>query len=434
MSFNKKTIRDVELKGKRVLVRADYNVPVKDGKITDDYRLRQSVPTIKYIWEQYQSSIVIMSHLGRPDGKPSSEFSLKPVAERLAQLLDKPVLFVENCVGADVAKTCKALKPGQVLLLENLRFHTEEEADDKEFAGALVKDTGAEIFVQDGFGVVHRAHASTHAVAKLLPAVAGFLVEKEVDTVTKAMEGPERPLTAVIGGAKISDKVDLLRQFIHKADCVAVVGAMANDFLLAEGDRLGKSLVEKSELATVREIIEEARELERKKVFQFILPVDAVVSTDIGGKKKTRVVDIEGHFISDVESYPKKPEYAAHNVLAEELVLDIGPMSAARIAGAVNMSRTVIWNGACGVTEAKGIAGAHPPFSHGTRLVAEAIMGKSNKHANRPFSVVGGGDTVGYVEQNGLMGHFNHVSTGGGASLELMAGKKLPGVECLQDK
>ncbi len=434
MSFDKKTIRDVELKGKRVLLRADYNVPVQGGKITDDYRIKQSLPTIKYIWEQYLSSIVIMSHLGRPDGKPNPEFSLKPVADRLAKLLDKPVQFVDDCVGADVAKVCKALKPGQILLLENLRFHAEEEKDDKEFAKALVSDTGAEVFVQDGFGVVHRAHASTYAVAKLLPAVAGLLLEKEVDTITTAMEAPERPLTAVIGGAKISDKVDLLRRFVHKADCVAVVGAMANDFLLAENERIGKSLVEKDELAVVREIIEEAKELERKKTFQFIIPVDAVVSTDIGGKKSTRVVDMDGHFTADVMAYPKRPDYAAHNVLAEELVLDIGPMSAARITGAVQMSRTVIWNGACGVTETKGIAGAHAPFAHGTRVVAEAIMGASNKHANRPFSVVGGGDTVGYVQQNGLVEHFNHVSTGGGASLELMAGLKLPGVECLQDK
>ncbi len=431
MAFNKKTIKDIDLKGKRVLLRADFNVPMKNGKITDDYRLKQSLPTINYIWEQYQSSIVILAHLGRPDGKPNPEFSLKPVADRLAKLLDKPVQFVDDCVGADVAKACKTLKPGQILLLENLRFHPEEEANDKEFAKALVKDTHAEVFVQDGFGVVHRAHASTHAVTKLLPSVAGFLVEKEVDTINTAISDPKRPLTAIIGGAKISDKVDLLRQFMHKADCLAVVGAMANDFLLVEGDRIGKSLVDNDEIATVRDILHEARELERKKSFQFIVPVDAVVSTDISGKKKTRIVDFEGHFISDVESYPKLPSYTTHNVLADELVLDIGPMSAARIAGAVGMSRTVIWNGTCGVTEAKGIAGAQPPFSNGTRTIVDAIIGKSNKHANKPFSVVGGGDTVGYVEENGLVEHFNHVSTGGGASLELMAGKKLSGVESL---
>lgn len=431
--FNKKTIRDVDLSDKRVLLRADYNVPIEDGKIADDYRINQSLPTVEYILQQ-GASLVIASHLGRPEGQPNPEFSLRPVASRLKQVLGKDVVFANDCVGEEVKNAAKALKKGQILMLENVRFHSGEEKDDPDFAKQIAEDTGAQVFVQDGFGVVHRAHATTHAIAKLLPSVSGFLLEKEVGTISRVMQQPERPLLAIIGGAKISDKIEVLNKFIDIADAVAVVGAMANNFLLAEGHSMGKSLVEKNAMEQTEEVLKSARQAERSRKFSFILPVDTIVSTDVEGRKKTRVVDLAGHFLADVESYPKTPDRASHSVLADELVLDIGPASAREIAGAVKLAKTVVWNGTCGVTETKGIAGAEPPFSHGTRTIVEAMVGDSTKHANRPFTLVGGGDTVGYVEQEGIAGDFDHVSTGGGASLELMAGKKLPGVEVLQDK
>lgn len=432
--FTKKTVKDIDLKGKRVLLRADYNVPVKDGKIDDDYRIKQSLPTVKYIWEQYESSLVIISHLGRPDGKPDKDFSLAPVAKRLSELLGKEVKFADDCIGEEAKEACDSLKPGEILLLENVRFHPEEEKDDPKFAQAIIDATGAQVFVQDGFGVVHRAHATTYAIAKLLPAVAGLLLENEVDTITKVMQDPARPLVAVVGGAKISDKIDVLNKFIDIADCVAVGGGMANDFLLAEGLKVGKSLIEKDVLDDAKKILQKAKQAEKDRQFSFIVPVDAVVSTSADGKSPTRIVDLTSHTLSDIEAYPKTPPHHAYSIAAEEMILDIGPISSAYIAGAIKLSRTVIWNGTVGVTETKGLAGAQRPFAHGTKAIVDAMIGPSNQHLNKPFSLVGGGDTAAYVEEEGLVGDFNHVSTGGGASLELMAGRKLPGVEVLQDK
>ena len=431
--FTKKTIRDWDLRGKRVLMRADYNVPVSGGKITDDYRISQSLPTIKYLLEQ-DASLVIISHLGRPSGPDDKATSLEPVAKRLSELLDKKVTFVHNCIGDEVATAAAALKPGHILMLENLRFHPEEEKDDPEFAKQIVQASGAEVFVQDGFGVVHRAHASTDAIAKIIPGVAGLLLEKEVDTITQVMQEPERPLVAVVGGAKISDKIEILERLIKIADLVAVGGAMANDFLLVEGHKLGKSLVDKESLAHARSILDSARAAEKERNFTFLVPVDAVVSTEINGTKPTRLVDLASNSLSDVESYPRKPAHKDYSVMADELVLDIGPMSAYAIAGAVRLANTVIWNGTLGVTETKGIAGAQAPFGHSTKIVVEAMIGLSNRHKNKGFTLVGGGDTVGYVENEGLVEDFGHVSTGGGASLELMSGHKLPGVEVLWDK
>lgn len=432
--FAKKTVKDIDLKGKRVLMRADYNVPLKDGQITDDYRLKQSLPTIQYILEQEGAILVIISHLGRPKGKPDPSMSLAPVAKRLGELLGKPVIFAADCVG-DTAKTAAtALSAGGVLLLENLRFHPEEEKDDPVFAKELVEASGAQVFIQDGFGVVHRAHASTDAITKLLPAVAGLLLEKEVDTITKTMENPQRPLVAVVGGAKISDKIDVLKRLIELSDCVAVAGALANDFLVAEGYAVGKSLTEPDALDTAKEVLEHAREIEKKREFSFLVPVDVVVSTDMSGKAPTRVVDLASNSLADIESYPKIPQPSASTIGADEMILDIGPISSAYIAGAIKMAKTVVWAGTCGVTETKGIAGAHAPFAHGTRMVVNAMIGDSNSRPNKPFSLVGGGDTVGYVESEGLLDDFSHVSTGGSASLELMSGKALPGVSALLDK
>jgi 3-phosphoglycerate kinase len=432
--FTKKTVKEVDLAGKRILMRADYNVPVNAGKITDDYRLRQSLPTIQYILKQHDSKLIILSHLGRPKSTADKQFSLAPVTKRLSELLGREVRFAPDCIGDEVKKMSDELPAGGILLLENVRFHPEEEKNDAGFAQNIVNSTGGEIFVQNGFGVVHRAHATTDAIAKILMGVAGLLLEKEVDTITNAMHEPVRPLTVVVGGAKISDKIDFLNNLMDKADCIAVGGAMANTFLLAEGFKVGKSMTEPEVLDTAKEILERAREAERSRGFNFLVPVDVVVSTSKEGDQPTRVVDLASHSISDIEAYPKKPEPKAYEIAEEEMILDIGPVSAATIAGTVKMSKTVIWNGTCGVTETKGIAGASDPFSHGTHLVVDAIIGASNNHQNKPFSIVGGGDTDSYVDAQGLREDFNHVSTGGGASLELMAGKDLPGVNVLWDK
>jgi phosphoglycerate kinase len=431
--FTKKTVRDVELRGKRVLMRADYNVPMDNRHITDDYRIRQSLPTIKYILEQ-GASLVIISHLGRPKGPGDKATSLAPIAERLGDLLVKRVNFASDCVGETAKAAADKLKTGQILMFENVRFHPEEEKNDPKFAKALAEAASAQIFVQDGFGVVHRAHASTDAITKDLPAVAGLLLEEEVSTISKVIYEPERPFVAVVGGAKISDKIDILNILIDKADLVAVGGAMANDFLLAEGFKVGDSLVDKESLSHARRILSKAREAERSRNFHLLVPVDAVVSDDISGTEPARLVDLASNSLSDIQAYPKRPHHAAYSVLADEKILDIGPMSAFQIAGAVKLANTVVWNGTLGVTETRGIAGAQPPFSHATRIVVEAMIGVSNRHKNKAFTLVGGGDTVSYVEQQHLLEDFSHVSTGGGASLELMSGHKLPGIEALRDK
>ena len=433
MSFNKKTVKEIDLAGKRVLLRADYNVPLQDGAITDDYRIKQSLATIRYILEQ-GASLVIISHLGRPTNAFDKACSLAPVAKRLSELLGKDVAFAADCIGDEAKQAAASLQAGQVLLLENVRFHPEEEKNDPAFAKSIVESSGAQVFVQDGFGVVHRAHASTDAIARLLPAVAGLLLAEEVDTITTVMEKPERPLIAVIGGAKIADKIDILNKLIDIADCVAVGGAMANNFLEAEGHGVGKSVADQKTLDLAAKILQRAHNIEKERPFSFFVPADAVVSTAIDGKAATRLVDIASHSVADIQAYPKKPDASTYSVGPEEMILDIGPVSAAYVAGAIKLSRTVIWNGTVGVTEAKGIAGAPEPFGHGTQMIVEAMIGESNSHKNKPFTLVGGGDTAGYVESKGIIEDFNHVSTGGGAALELMAGKSLPGVEVLQAK
>jgi len=426
--FTKKTIKDIDLKGKRVLMRADYNVPVgDDGKITDDYRIQQSVPTIQALLEQ-DVKLVICSHLGRPEGPGDAKCSLKPVAKRLSELLGKEVLFVSDCVGAEAEKAAAALKSGQILLLENLRFHKEEEQNSEAFAAQLAKL--GDIFVQDGFGVVHRAHASTEAVTHLMPSVSGLLLEKEVDTITRIMQAPERPLVAIIGGAKISDKIDVLNRFIEIADFIAIGGAMANTFLAAEGIDIAKSKYEPNDVPVAKDILAQAREKAKKERFIFYVPQDGVVATALDKSAKTRIVDWDAHVIAEVESYPKQPSKESRTIGDDEMILDIGPFSGAFIAGGIQLANTVVWNGTMGVTETPALHGPTGPFSQGTELIVDALLGD---YGHRPFSFVGGGDTVGYVEGRKLTGAFNHVSTGGGASLELMAGKKLPGVEALQD-
>lgn len=429
--FNKKTIRDIDLVGKRVLMRADYNVPVKNGQINDDYRIKQSIPTINYILEQAGSSLVILSHLGRPKGPGDKSTSLEPVAKHLSQLIKKPVAFASDCVGEPAKKAAEALETDGILVLENTRFHEEEEKNDEKFAKQIIDATGADIFVQDGFGVVHRAHATTDAVARLLPAVAGLLLEKEVETINKVMQDPVRPLVAVVGGAKISDKIDILNKLIDLADCVAIGGAMTNDFLRSQGVKVGKSLVDADVLETAHDIIDKVRQVEQQRAFSFLIPVDVVVSTDMEGKSPTRIVDISSHSVADIQAYPKVPLPQTHTVAENEMILDVGPVSAAVVAGVIKLAKTVIWNGTLGVTETKGLAGAHAPYSHGTKAVVEAMIGPANWHHSKPFTLVGGGDTVGYIESEGLVDDFNHVSTGGGATLDLMSSRSLPGVEAL---
>lgn len=428
MSFTKKTIKDIDVKGKRVLLRADYNVPLDDkGEITDDYRLEQSLPTVQYLLEQ-GASVIICSHLGRPEGKPNDKDSLFPVAKRLQELLGQPVTFAPDCVGERAEKIASAIKAGDVVLLENLRFHAEEETNDEDFAKQLA--SLAQVFVQDGFGVVHRAHASTDAVTKFLPSVAGLLLAREVDTITNVMSQPERPLVAVIGGAKIADKIEILQRFIGIADVVAVGGAMANTFLQASGLRIGKSKTDQEDIPLAQQVLELAIAERKKRKFVFYLPQDGVVATRIDTKATTRIVDWSAQVIADIESYPKRPSVDTGRVADDEMILDIGPFSGAFIAGMIQLAGTVVWNGAMGVTETKGLQGPVGPFAHGTELLTEAMLGQ---FGNKPFTVVGGGDTVGFIEGRGLVSIFNHVSTGGGASLELMSGRKLPGVEALEN-
>lgn len=427
--FTKKTIRDIDIAGKTVLLRADYNVPLNNGKITDDYRIKQSLPTVRYILEK-KARLVICSHLGRPDGRPNADESLFPVAKRLSELLgNETVSFAKDCIGQVAEKAVADLKDGQVLLLENLRFHLEEEQNDEVFAGKLA--SLADVFVQDGFGVVHRAHASTEAVTHFLPSVAGLLLEKEVDTITNVMQNPERPLMAVIGGAKISDKIDVINKFIDIADIVAVGGAMSNTFMAAEGIDIAKSMYEKDDIQIAKDIMRRARDKAKKQQFIFYVPQDAVVANKVDKAAHTRIVDFSTHVIADIENYPKRVPRTVSEIADDEMILDIGPFSGAFIAGSMQLAKTVVWNGSMGVTETAGLQGPVGPFAHGTDLVVEAMLGQ---FGHRPYSLVGGGDTVGYIEHVGLADHFDHVSTGGGASLELMAGRTLPGVAALIDK
>ena len=429
--FHKKTLNDYDISGKTILLRADYNVPLDDKQqITSNYRLTKSLPTIKALLEK-NCKIVILSHLGRPKSKEDTQFSLKPVAKELSDMLSQPVYFASDCIGEDVAEAARNLRPREILLCENLRFYTEEKKNDKAFAEELVKASNADVFVQDGFGVVHRAHASTDAVTKLLPSVSGLLLEKEATIITNVMKKPKRPLMAIIGGAKIADKIEIIDEFIKKADIVAIGGAMANTFLLAQGVEVGDSLVDEDELDTAREIMDMAREEASKRDFVFYLPQDGVVAKEIDKKTHTRIVDWDAHVIADIASYPAKPDRSAYKVARDEQILDIGPFSGAFIAGAMQMVDTVVWNGTMGVSEIKAIHGPIGPFAHGTELIIDALVGR---YGHKPFSVLGGGDTTAYVEQHGYIDMFDHVSTGGGASLELLSGKSLPGIEALLDK
>lgn len=433
--FIKKTIRDINLGGKKVLVRVDFNLPLNDdGSIADNFRVKQALPTIKYLLEK-NCKIILMSHLGRPASANDPKASLRVVVPVLSELLGRDVQFADDCIGDKVSVLADHLEPAQILLLENLRFHKEEEENSADFAQAILDATGAEVYVQDAFGVVHRAHASVDAIAKKLPAVAGLLLEREVDIITTAIGDPKRPLMVVIGGAKISDKIEILKKFIEIGDFVAIVGAMANTFLDAMGVPIGKSVSEKDEVEVAKDILEMAEDKVKKTNFTLFIPRDVVVSKAMNASEPTRIVDLSNNNWADISAYPKTPSRELFEVADDEMILDIGPFTAAYIAGAAKMAKTAIWNGTCGVTEIKGVSGAADPYSHGTRIVVEGLVGESAGGSDHPFTIVGGGDTVSYIESiDGLKDRFGHVSTGGGASLELMAGKILPGVAVLEDK
>jgi phosphoglycerate kinase len=429
--FHKKTLYDIDIAGKRVLLRADYNVPMnKDGTVASAYRIEQSLPTIRALQEK-GCQIVICSHLGRPKGPDDTSCSLKPVARELSHLLGQDILFVPECVGDSVKKAVSTMKSGDIVLLENVRFHPEEEANDTDFAHGIIESSGAEVFVQDGFGVVHRAHATTDAIARQLPAVAGLLLEKEVDTITRVMAEPARPLMAIIGGAKIADKIDIIHKFIDSADVVVIGGAMANTFLKAQGVEIKNSLIDDDKLDTAHDVMDKVRRVAKERQFVFYLPQDGVVASEIDKTATTRIVDWDAHVIADIEAYPNRPKYEASHIRKDEKILDVGPFSGAFIAGVTQLVNTVVWNGTMGVTEVNAVRGPVGPFSHGTELVIDALVGK---YGHRPFSLLGGGDTSAYIEERGMNDMFNHVSTGGGASLELMAGRELPGVSVLWDK
>ena len=395
-SYNKKTIEDVDVQGKRVLVRVDFNVPMDEqGRITDDKRIRASLPTIQYLL-RHGARVVLMSHLGRPKGKPDPKYSLKPVAHRLQELLGVPVQMLPDCVGDEVERAVAGLAPGHVALLENLRFHPEEEKNDPEFARKLARL--GDVYVNDAFGSAHRAHASTEGVAHHLPAVAGFLMIKEIATMGKALAAPERPFVAILGGAKVSDKIGVIRNLMTRVDALLIGGGMAYTFLKAKGSEVGDSLLDVEHISLAGELMEEAA----RRGVRLLLPVDVVVAQAFSADAPRQVVD-------------------ASAITAGWQGLEIGPTTRERVVEEIARARTVSWNGPLGVFEMA-------PYAEGTRRIAEALA------ESRATTIIGGGDTAAAVEKFGLAERMTHVSTGGGASLEFLEGRELPGVAVLQDR
>ncbi len=394
----KLSIRDLDLKGKRLLVRVDYNVPLgPDRVVSDDTRIRASLPTLNYARKQ-GARLVLVSHLGRPKGKPAEEFRMAPVAKRLGELLDAPVQTAADCIGDSVRRKVEALKPGEVLLLENVRFHAGEEQNDPGFAKSLAQL--ADLFVNDAFGTCHRAHASTVGVTEFLPSAMGFLVEKEVSVLSKILSDPERPFAMILGGAKVSDKVGILENLTGTLDTLLIGGAMAYLFLKVKGISVGKSKLEEEKLDLARTLLERME----KKV-TLCLPVDHVTAD--------RPLKPEP---------PKKSTLRMESIPEGEFGYDIGPATVKRFKEALRQAKTVLWNGPLGVFE-------NPLFEKGTREIASYLA-----EQKQTTTVIGGGDTAAAVEQFGLAGRMTHVSTGGGASLEFLEGKELPGIAALKDK
>jgi len=396
--MSKKSVRDVDVAGKRVFVRVDFNVPVENGVITDDTRIVETLPTIKYLVER-GAKVILASHMGRPKGQVVEELRLNLQAQRLSELLGgKPVVKVDELIGGAVKAKIAELKDGDILLLENVRFHPGEEKNDPELAKAFAEL--ADLYVNDAFGAAHRAHASTEGIAHHLPAVSGLLMERELEVLGKALNNPDRPFTAIIGGSKVKDKIDVINKMIEIADNIIIGGGLSYTFFKAQGVEIGKSLLDESKLDAVLGFIEKAKQLGKN----FRLPVDIVITDEFSASAKTKVVDI-----------------MKEGIPADHEGIDIGPKTREIYADIIKNSKLVVWNGPMGVFEIE-------PFSHGTRAIAEACA------ATSAYTVIGGGDSAAAVEKFGLKDKMDHISTGGGASLEFMEGKKLPGVEALNDK
>lgn len=397
--MNKKTIRDIGVAGKRVLVRVDFNVPL-DAQlhITDDTRIKAAIPTIQYLLDG-GAAVLLMSHLGRPKGQVVDAMRLTPVAQRLKELLGRPVEMAADCVGPEADALAKALQPGQVLLLENLRFHKEEEKNDPDFARQLA--SLGEIYVNDAFGTAHRAHASTEGVTHYLPGVAGFLMEKEINFLGSALENPRRPFAAIIGGAKVSDKIAVLERLISMVDILLIGGGMANTFLKAEGYEIGDSLFEEGKVDVARDLLTKAQQRDLK----FLLPTDVVIADRFAADATSKVVPID-------------------QVSHGWRIMDIGPAAITAFSQALENAQTIVWNGSLGVAEM-------PAFARGTDALIEILAERTKDGAT---TIIGGGDSAAAVEQVGAADQMTHVSTGGGASLELLEGRVLPGVAALQDK
>ncbi|MEQ1823856.1 MAG: phosphoglycerate kinase [Fimbriimonadaceae bacterium] len=391
MAFDKLTVRDIDIEGKRVLVRCDFNVPLENGVITDDRRITEAMPTIEFLLD-HGASVIMCSHLGRPKGV-TPEFSLAPVAARIAELLPFPFRMLPDCTGPEVEAACAALQPGEAVLLENVRFHPEEEANDPTFAGSLAKL--ADIYCNDAFGTAHRAHASTEGVAHLLPAVSGFLIEKEMMFLGKALESPKRPFVAILGGAKVKDKIAVIESLLPKVDHLIIGGGMAFTFLKAQGYEIGASLFDESNFEFAKRILAES-------CSKIVLPTDVVVASELTDTAETATVPVD-------------------KMQAGQIGADIGPASIAAYAAIIRAAGTVVWNGPMGVFEMA-------PFEAGTRGVAQAMTECTGT------TIVGGGDSAAAIEQFGFADKVSHVSTGGGASLELLEGKVLPGLAALQNR
>ena len=393
----KKTVKDITVKGKRVIVRCDFNVPMKEGVITDDIRIVSALPTVKYLMEQ-GAKVILMSHMGRPDGEPNMKYTLKPVADRLSQLLGQEVLFVSSPVVVDdkVRAAAERLQDGQVMLLENVRFRKEETKNGADFAKELA--SLADIFVNDAFGTAHRAHSSTAGIADYLPAVSGFLIEKEVEFLGNAVENPKRPFLAIMGGAKVGDKIPVIENLLKKVDTLIIGGGMSYTFFKAEGLEIGTSILDEDSLALAGELVKKAEAAGVK----LLLPVDVICADAFANDAKTVVADKD-----------KMP--------ADMMGLDIGPKTIELFRQAIAEAETIVWNGPMGVFEMDNFAG-------GTRAVAEALA------ESKAVTVIGGGDSAAAVEQFGLADKMTHISTGGGASLEFLEGKVLPGIAVIEEK
>ena len=387
------TIKEVDLKGKRVLIRVDFNVPLKNGVVTDNTRIKAALPTVQYILEQ-GASLVVMSHFGRPKGQKNPDFSMAPIAKEFEKLLGRPVKLAPDVIGPEVEAEVKALKPGEVLLLENVRFYKEEEANDPEFAKTLA--SYGDIYCNDAFGTAHRAHASTEGVSHYLPSYAGFLIEKEVKFMAPLLENPEKPFVAIIGGSKVSSKITVLESLVKTCDTIVIGGGMAYTFLSVLGNKIGKSLFEPDYVDTAKAFLEKAKE----KGVKVILPVDNVCAKEFSENAEPILVDSD-------------------NISDDLMGMDIGPKTVALITDALKDAKSVVWNGPMGVFE-------FDAFAKGTEAVAKALA------ASNATTVVGGGDSVAAINKFGLASKISHVSTGGGASLEFLEGKTLPGIKALE--